>query len=106
MLLKRPEVLMPTVRTVGVNRRVMGDHRTYEWVCCLRAVNTTDFMTAVLLVTRIHGNYCTWYTTAIYSSTQYRKYFDARITSATLYIELKRPSVHYMYTDLHGTKAT
>jgi GMP synthase (glutamine-hydrolysing) len=35
-------VLMPTVRTVGV----MGDHRTYEWVCCLRAVNTTDFMTA------------------------------------------------------------
>ena len=33
---------MPTVRTVGV----MGDHRTYEWVCCLRAVNTTDFMTA------------------------------------------------------------
>lgn len=35
-------VLLPTVKTVGV----MGDHRTYEWVCCLRAVDTTDFMTA------------------------------------------------------------
>lgn len=35
-------VLMPTVKTVGV----MGDARTYEWVCALRAVNTTDFMTA------------------------------------------------------------
>lgn len=35
-------VLMPTVRTVGV----MGDHRTYEWVCSLRAVQTSDYMTA------------------------------------------------------------
>jgi len=34
--------LLPTVKTVGV----MGDQRTYEWVCCLRAVDTTDFMTA------------------------------------------------------------
>merc|ERR1719335_1488908 len=35
-------VLLPTVRSVGV----MGDHRTYEKVCVLRAVTTTDFMTA------------------------------------------------------------
>jgi GMP synthase (glutamine-hydrolysing) len=35
-------VLLPTVRTVGV----MGDHRTYEWVCTLRAVQTSDYMTA------------------------------------------------------------
>eukprot|EP00929_Paragymnodinium_shiwhaense_P024027 TRINITY_DN148_c0_g3_i1.p1 TRINITY_DN148_c0_g3~~TRINITY_DN148_c0_g3_i1.p1 ORF type:complete len:569 (-),score=134.47 TRINITY_DN148_c0_g3_i1:487-2193(-) len=35
-------VLLPTVRSVGV----MGDHRTYENVCVLRAVTTTDFMTA------------------------------------------------------------
>mmetsp|Transcript_7012 Transcript_7012/g.17309 ORF Transcript_7012/g.17309 Transcript_7012/m.17309 type:complete len:530 (+) Transcript_7012:28-1617(+) len=35
-------VLMPGVRSVGV----MGDQRTYEHVCCLRAVQTTDFMTA------------------------------------------------------------
>lgn len=35
-------VLMPTVKTVGV----MGDARTYEWLCCLRAVETSDFMTA------------------------------------------------------------
>jgi len=35
-------VLLPTVKTVGV----MGDHRTYESVCVLRAVTTTDFMTA------------------------------------------------------------
>jgi len=35
-------VLLPTVRTVGV----MGDHRTYEWVCSLRAVQTSDYMTA------------------------------------------------------------
>mmetsp|Transcript_13113 Transcript_13113/g.41906 ORF Transcript_13113/g.41906 Transcript_13113/m.41906 type:complete len:555 (+) Transcript_13113:95-1759(+) len=35
-------VLLPGVRSVGV----MGDHRTYENVCVLRAVTTTDFMTA------------------------------------------------------------
>jgi len=35
-------VLLPTVRSVGV----MGDHRTYEQVCVLRAVTTSDFMTA------------------------------------------------------------
>eukprot|EP00747_Dinoflagellata_sp_TGD_P153692 gnl/TRDRNA2_/TRDRNA2_177420_c0_seq4.p1 gnl/TRDRNA2_/TRDRNA2_177420_c0~~gnl/TRDRNA2_/TRDRNA2_177420_c0_seq4.p1 ORF type:complete len:545 (+),score=116.34 gnl/TRDRNA2_/TRDRNA2_177420_c0_seq4:107-1741(+) len=35
-------VLLPTVKSVGV----MGDHRTYESVCVLRAVTTTDFMTA------------------------------------------------------------
>jgi len=34
--------LLPTVRTVGV----MGDHRTYGCVVVLRAVTTTDFMTA------------------------------------------------------------
>lgn len=33
--------LLP-VKTVGV----MGDNRTYEYVCALRSVNTTDFMTA------------------------------------------------------------
>lgn len=35
-------VLLPEVKTVGV----MGDHRTYEMTCALRAVQTTDFMTA------------------------------------------------------------
>mmetsp|Transcript_14675 Transcript_14675/g.41962 ORF Transcript_14675/g.41962 Transcript_14675/m.41962 type:complete len:553 (-) Transcript_14675:190-1848(-) len=35
-------VLLPTVRSVGV----MGDHRTYENVCVLRAITSTDFMTA------------------------------------------------------------
>lgn len=35
-------VLLPTVRSVGV----MGDHRTYENAVVLRAVTTTDFMTA------------------------------------------------------------
>jgi len=35
-------VFLPTVRSVGV----MGDHRTYENVCVLRAVTTSDFMTA------------------------------------------------------------
>jgi len=35
-------VLLPTVRSVGV----MGDHRTYENVAVLRAVTSTDFMTA------------------------------------------------------------
>ncbi|TVR03104.1 MAG: glutamine-hydrolyzing GMP synthase [Deltaproteobacteria bacterium] len=34
-------VLIP-VRTVGV----MGDNRTYEWLCALRAVTSTDGMTA------------------------------------------------------------
>ena len=34
-------VLLP-VRSVGV----MGDERTYENVCAVRAVTTTDFMTA------------------------------------------------------------
>ena len=35
-------VLLPTVKSVGV----MGDGRTYESVCVLRCVTTTDFMTA------------------------------------------------------------
>lgn len=35
-------VLLPTVKSVGV----MGDHRTYENVAVLRAVTSTDFMTA------------------------------------------------------------
>ncbi|MGS0973015.1 MAG: glutamine-hydrolyzing GMP synthase [Candidatus Izemoplasmataceae bacterium] len=35
-------VTLLTVKTVGV----MGDNRTYEYVCALRSVNTTDFMTA------------------------------------------------------------
>jgi GMP synthase (glutamine-hydrolysing) len=35
-------VMLPTVKSVGV----MGDHRTYENVVVLRAVTTTDFMTA------------------------------------------------------------
>jgi len=35
-------VFLPTVKSVGV----MGDHRTYENVAVLRAVSTTDFMTA------------------------------------------------------------
>ncbi|KAF4693947.1 hypothetical protein FOZ63_004660 [Perkinsus olseni] len=35
-------VLLPTVRSVGV----MGDQRTYERTLVLRAVQTTDFMTA------------------------------------------------------------
>jgi GMP synthase (glutamine-hydrolysing) len=34
--------LLPTVKSVGV----MGDHRTYENVCVLRAITSTDFMTA------------------------------------------------------------
>jgi GMP synthase (glutamine-hydrolysing) len=34
-------VLLP-VKTVGV----MGDQRTYEHVCCIRSVNSLDFMTA------------------------------------------------------------
>ncbi|ATG97274.1 glutamine-hydrolyzing GMP synthase [Mesoplasma lactucae] len=35
--------LLP-VKTVGV----MGDNRTYEYVCALRSVNTIDFMTATI----------------------------------------------------------
>ncbi|KFH03172.1 bifunctional GMP synthase/glutamine amidotransferase protein [Toxoplasma gondii VAND] len=35
-------VLLPDAPSVGV----MGDCRTYEWTCVLRAVETTDFMTA------------------------------------------------------------
>lgn len=35
-------VLLPTVKTVGV----MGDHRTYENALVLRAVTSSDFMTA------------------------------------------------------------
>ncbi|CBZ53310.1 hypothetical protein NCLIV_030970 [Neospora caninum Liverpool] len=35
-------VLLPDSPSVGV----MGDCRTYEWTCVLRAVETTDFMTA------------------------------------------------------------
>ena len=35
-------VLLPTVKSVGV----MGDGRTYENVCVLRCVTTSDFMTA------------------------------------------------------------
>jgi len=34
--------LLPEVKTVGV----MGDARTYEMVCCLRAIESSDFMTA------------------------------------------------------------
>merc|ERR1712194_705234 len=34
--------LLPEVKTWGV----MGDTRTYEMVCCLRAVQSSDFMTA------------------------------------------------------------
>ena len=33
---------MPSTKTVGV----MGDSRTYEMTCGLRAVETSDFMTA------------------------------------------------------------
>ena len=35
-------VLLSTVRSVGV----MGDERTYDYAVALRAVTTTDFMTA------------------------------------------------------------
>lgn len=35
-------VLMPDVKTVGVQ----GDGRTYFPVCCIRCVNSSDFMTA------------------------------------------------------------
>ncbi|PFH38729.1 bifunctional GMP synthase/glutamine amidotransferase protein [Besnoitia besnoiti] len=35
-------VLLPDAPSVGV----MGDCRTYQWTCVLRAVETTDFMTA------------------------------------------------------------
>ncbi|PHJ19980.1 bifunctional gmp synthase glutamine amidotransferase protein [Cystoisospora suis] len=35
-------VLLPDAPSVGV----MGDCRTYEWTCVLRAVESTDFMTA------------------------------------------------------------
>jgi GMP synthase (glutamine-hydrolysing) len=35
-------VLLPEVRTVGI----MGDNRTYECLCALRAVTSDDFMTA------------------------------------------------------------
>eukprot|EP01066_Platyproteum_vivax_P003152 Platyproteum_vivax@DN14043_c0_g1_i1.p1 len=35
-------VLMPTVQTVGV----MGDQRTYDACCAIRAVTSSDFMTA------------------------------------------------------------
>ena len=35
-------ILCPEVQTVGV----MGDGRTYEMLCCLRAVESSDFMTA------------------------------------------------------------
>jgi len=34
-------VLLP-VQTVGI----MGDERTFEWMCALRAVTSEDFMTA------------------------------------------------------------
>jgi GMP synthase (glutamine-hydrolysing) len=34
-------ILLP-VKSVGV----MGDNRTYQWTCCLRAVAATDAMTA------------------------------------------------------------
>ena len=43
-LKKKPDqyfAVLTNMRSVGV----MGDERTYEYVCALRAVNTTDFMT-------------------------------------------------------------